>query len=76
MKVNKTIQSQTVSIKGNDDAMAYIDFCDGNLCVSVTVGGKQADFDFKPITLKMFAYAYKLHCDELEREFNPLKSHE
>lgn len=65
--MNDTIQSQTVSIKGNDDAVAYIDFCDGDLCVSVVIGDKQADFAFEPITLKMFAYAYKLHCEELKK---------
>lgn len=65
--MNDTIQSQTVSIKGNDDAVAYIDFCDGDLCVSVVIGDKQADFAFEPITLKMFAHAYKLHCEELKK---------
>lgn len=65
--MNDTIQSQTVSIKGNDDAVAYIDFCDEDLCVSVVIGDKQADFAFEPITLKMFAHAYKLHCEELKK---------
>lgn len=51
-----SVQTQTFSIRGNDDAMAYIDFCDGDLCVSVVVEGKQADFHFEPVTLKMFAY--------------------
>lgn len=46
------------------------DFCDGDLCVSVVVEGKQADFHFEPVTLKMFAYAYKLHCEELKDEGN------
>lgn len=59
-----SIQTQTLSIKGNDDAMAYIDFCDGQLCVSVVVEGKQADFHFEPVTLGMLAHAYKLHCEE------------
>lgn len=27
--MNDTIQSQTVSIKGINDAVAYIDFCNG-----------------------------------------------
>lgn len=68
-----SVQTQTISIKGNDDAVAYIDFCDGDLCdgdlcVSVVVEGKQADFHFEPITLKMFAYAYKLHCEDLNKE--------
>lgn len=61
------VQTQTLAIKGNDDAVAYIDFCDGQLCVSVVIGGKQADFAFEPITLKMFAHAYKLHCEELKK---------
>ena len=65
--MNDTIQSQTVSIKGINDAVAYIDFCDGDLCVSVVVEGKQADFAFEPVTLKMFAHAYKLHCEELKK---------
>lgn len=25
---------------------------------------KQADFHFEPVTLEMFAHAYKLHCEE------------
>lgn len=63
-----SVQTQTFAIKGNDDAMAYIDFCDGDLCVSVVVDGKQADFAFEPVTLKMFAYAYNLHCEEHEKK--------
>lgn len=43
-------------------------FCDGDLCVSVVVDGKQADFAFEPVTLKMFAYAYNLHCEEYEKK--------
>ena len=61
-----SVQTQTFAIKGNDDAMAYIDFCDGDLCISVVVDGKQAGFAFEPVTLKMFAHAYKLHCEECE----------
>lgn len=34
------------------------------LCVSVVIEGKQADFSFEPVTLGMFAHAYKLHCEE------------
>lgn len=30
-----SIQTQTFFIKGNDDAVAYFAFCDGDLCVSV-----------------------------------------
>ena len=57
-----SVQTQTFSIRGNDDAMAYIDFCDGDLCVSVVVEGKQADFHFEPVTLKMYAYALYNAC--------------
>ena len=63
-----SVQTQTLSIKGNDDAMAYIDFCDGQLFVSVIIEGKQADFHFEPVTLGMFAHAYKLHCEECEKK--------
>ena len=63
-----SVQTQTLSIKGDGGGEAYIDFCDGDLCVSVVVEGKQADFHFEPITLKMFAYAYKLHCEDLNKE--------
>ena len=28
------------------------------------IEGKQADFSFEPVTLGMFAHAYKLHCEE------------
>ena len=63
-----SVQTQTISIKGNDDAVAYIDFCDGDLCVSVVVEGKQADFHFEPITLKMFAYACLLYTSPSPRD--------
>lgn len=76
MNVDKLIND---AIKGYDEyrkrckliekeAQKYIDFCDGDLCVSVVVEGKQADFHFEPVTLKMFAYAYKLHCEELKKQ--------
>lgn len=58
-----SVQTQTLSIKGDGGGEAYIDFCDGQLCVSVLIEGKQADFHFEPVTLKMFAHAYKLHCE-------------
>ena len=45
----------------------YILTCDGQLCVSVVIEGKQADFHFDPVTLKMFAHAYKLHCEECNK---------
>lgn len=59
-----SIQTQTLSIKGDGGGEAYIDFCDGQLCVSVVIEDKQADFNFEPVTLGMFAHAYKLHCEE------------
>lgn len=55
-----SVQTQTFSIKGIGGGEAYIDFCDGQLCVSVVIEDKQADFNFDSVTLKMFAYAYKL----------------
>lgn len=62
-----SVQTQTLSIQGDGGGEAYIDFCDGQLCVSVVVEGKQADFHFEPVTLRMFAHAYKLHCEECEK---------
>ena len=50
-----SVQTQTFSIRGDGGGEAYIDFCDGQLCVSVVIEGKQADFHFDPVTLKMFA---------------------
>ena len=47
-----SVQTQTFSIRGDGGGEAYIDFCDGQLCVSVVIEGK------------MFAHAYKLHCEE------------
>jgi hypothetical protein len=35
---------------------------------SVVVEGKQADFHFDDITLNVFAYAYKLHCEECKKK--------
>ena len=55
-----SVQTQTFSIRGDGGGDAYIDFCNGQLCVSVVIEGKQADFHFDPVTLKMFAHAYKL----------------
>lgn len=51
-----SVQTQTLSIKGHGGGEAYIDFCDGQLCVSVVIEGKQADFSFEPVTLGMFAH--------------------
>lgn len=39
-----SVQTQTLSINGDGGGEAYIDFCDGQLCVSVLIEGKQADF--------------------------------
>lgn len=61
-----SVQTQTIAINGVNECVAYIDFCDGQLCVSVVIEGKQADFHFEPVTLRMFAHAYKLHCEECE----------
>lgn len=64
------VQTQTLSIKGIGGGEAYIDFCDGQLCVSVVIEGKQADFHFDHVTLRMFAHAYKLHCEDIKRRDN------
>ena len=61
-----SVQTQTIAINGVNECVAYIDFCDGQLCVSVVIEGKQADFHFEPVTLGMFAHANKLHCEECE----------
>ncbi len=63
-----SVQTQTFSIRGDGGGEAYIDFCNGQLCVSVVIKGEQADFHFEPITLKMFAHAYKLHCEECNKQ--------
>mgnify|MGYP000019957420 FL=1 len=63
-----SVQTQTLSIQGDGGGEAYINFCDGSLCVSVVVEGKQADFHFDDITLNVFAYAYKLHCEECKKK--------
>ncbi len=62
-----SVQTQTIAINGVNECVAYIDFCDGQLCVSVVVEGKQADFSFEPVTLGMLASAYKLHCEECKK---------
>lgn len=59
-----SVQTQTLSIRGIGDGEAYICFLDGKLCISVVIEGKQSDFHFDPVTLGMFAHAYKLHCEE------------
>jgi hypothetical protein len=63
-----SVQTQTFSIRGDGGCDAYICFCDGQLCVSVVIEGKQADFHFDPVTLGMFAHAYKLHCEECDNQ--------
>lgn len=63
-----SVQTQTIAINGVNECVAYIDFCDGQLCVSVVIEGKRADFHFEPVTLGMFAHAYKLHCEECEKK--------
>ena len=63
-----SVQTQTIAINGVNECVAYINFCDGQLCVSVIIEDKQADFHFEPVTLRMFAHAYKLHCEECEKK--------
>lgn len=63
-----SVQTQTFSIRGDGDGEAYICFCDGQLYVSVVIEDKQADFNFDPVTLGMFAHAYKLHCEECDNQ--------
>lgn len=63
-----SVQTQTLSIQGDGGGEACIDFCDGQLFVSVVIEGKQADFHLESVTLRMFAHAYKLHCEECEKE--------
>lgn len=63
-------QTQIFSMRGTDDSRIYLNFVDNGLAVSVvTKGGIQGDFYFDEITLKMFAYAYKIHCEKI-RELN------
>lgn len=63
-------QTQIISIRGLNDCSIHINFCDRDLCASVvTSDGVQGDFCFDEITLKMFAYAYKIHCEKI-RELN------
>lgn len=45
-----SVQTQTFSIRGDGGGEAYIDFCDGKLCISVVIEGKQADFYFDSVT--------------------------
>ena len=36
-----SVQTQTLSINGDGGGEAYIDFCDGQLCVSLQKGNRQ-----------------------------------
>ena len=66
--MSKTIQSEDIIFQDNNrTAKAHICFCDGELCVSVIAGDNQYDFSLDPLTLKMLAYGYKLHCEELPK---------
>ena len=63
-------QTQILSMRGTDNSSIHLPFVDNGLEVSVvTKGGFQGDFYFDEITLKMFAYAYKIHCEKI-RELN------
>ena len=63
-----SVQTKTLSMEGDGGGEAYSDLCDCKLCISGVVEGKQADFHIDPITLKMFAQAYKLKCEECEKK--------
>lgn len=60
------METQTIQIRGDNDAIAYINFVDRDLAVSIVYGDNQYDFTIEPITLKALAYAYKLHCEECD----------
>lgn len=63
-------QTQILSMRGENDSRIYLNFVDNGLAVSVVTKGEfQGDFYFDEITLKMFAYAYKIHCEKI-RELN------
>lgn len=66
----ETIQTQTIQIEGQNDAMAFINFVDKNLELSIVYEDNQYDFTIEPITLKALAYAYKLHCEECDEKYN------
>lgn len=69
-KRNIDMETQTIQIKGDNDAIAYINFVDRDLDVSIVYGDNQYDFTIEPITLKALAYAYKLHCEEWDEKYN------
>lgn len=64
------METQTIQIRGDNDAIAYINFVDRDLAVSIVYGDNQYDFTIEPITLKALAYAYKLHCEECDEKYN------
>lgn len=69
MKTSGAIQTEVIIFQDdNRTAKAYVCFCDGDLCVSVSAGDKICDFSFDPLTLKMLAYGYKLHLEECIKE--------
>ena len=71
MSLTKTIQTEDIIFQDNNrTAKAHVCFCDGELWVSVTAGEEQYDFGLDPLTLKMLAYGYKLHCEECRKENN------
>ena len=47
----------------NKTAKAYACFVDKELCLSVTNGDNQFDFNVSPDMLKVLTYAYQLHCE-------------
>lgn len=63
-------QTQIFIIRGLNDCSIHFSFTDDGLSVSVfTRNGLQGEFYFNEITLKVFAYAYKMHCEKI-RELN------
>lgn len=64
------METQTIQIRGDNDAIAYINFVDRDLAVSIVYGDNQYDFTIEPITLKALVYAYKLHCEECDEKYN------
>ena len=49
------METQTIQIRGDNDAIAYINFVDRDLAVSIVYGDNQYDFTIEPITLKALA---------------------
>lgn len=49
-------QTQIFIMRGLNDCSIHFNFTDD---------GCQGDFYFDEITLKMFAYAYKIHCEKI-----------